>query len=170
MERSSMSPTPWDRVVSRAEGEALLRNRGISMPANKDREPMDEAVDQEYIRAGHLAPTKTTDDLETHVNGTTADDFKAPLAAGCYDLFPDALAEVARVSQVAQEQHGIEGDEIQWDRSKSVNDADALQRHFQRRGTLDTDGRRHSGKVAWRALARVQREMEGESDVSEPTG
>jgi hypothetical protein len=35
-------------------------------------------------------------------------------------------------------------------------------RHFLERGTLDKDGIRHSAKVAWRALAILQLEIEGE--------
>jgi len=30
-------------------------------------------------------------------------------------------------------------------------------------GTVDTDGIRHSAKVAWRALANLQKEIENES-------
>jgi hypothetical protein len=33
-------------------------------------------------------------------------------------------------------------------------------RHFLERGTIDTDGVRHSAKVAWRALAMLQKEIE----------
>ena len=35
-------------------------------------------------------------------------------------------------------------------------------RHFVDRGTLDSDGVRHSAKVAWRALALLQKEIEKE--------
>ncbi|HEY7680676.1 MAG TPA: hypothetical protein VIC04_09190, partial [Terriglobia bacterium] len=42
------------------------------------------------------------------------------------------------------------------------DEADALLRHFIERGTLDTDGIRHSAKVAWRALALLQKEIEAE--------
>ena len=35
-------------------------------------------------------------------------------------------------------------------------------RHFVERGTTDTDGVRHSAKVAWRALAGLQKEIEKE--------
>lgn len=35
-------------------------------------------------------------------------------------------------------------------------------RHFVERGTLDTDGIRHSAKLAWRAMALLQKEIEGE--------
>ena len=83
-----------------------------------------------------------------------------PIATGVLDYFPDALAEIARVSLAGNHQHGITGP-LQWDRSKSTDEADALIRHFLERGTQDTDGLLHSAKMAWRALALLQREIEG---------
>jgi hypothetical protein len=35
-------------------------------------------------------------------------------------------------------------------------------RHSLERGTLDTDGMRHSAKMCWRALAILQEELEAE--------
>jgi hypothetical protein len=37
-----------------------------------------------------------------------------------------------------------------------------MMRHFLQRGTLDKDGVRHSVKMAWRAMALVQKELENE--------
>jgi hypothetical protein len=82
-----------------------------------------------------------------------------PLARGVLDLFPDALADVARVTLAGSRQHGLD-DELGWDREKSGDNADALLRHLADRGALDTDGIRHSAKVAWRALANLQLEIE----------
>jgi hypothetical protein len=43
-------------------------------------------------------------------------------------------------------------------------------RHFAERGTLDSDGLRHSAKMAWRALAFLQKEIEAErAAVGAPT-
>jgi hypothetical protein len=52
---------------------------------------------------------------------------------------------------------------LAWDRSKSGDELDALMRHLIDAGTIDTDGVRHSAKVAWRALANLQKEIENES-------
>jgi hypothetical protein len=82
-----------------------------------------------------------------------------PLATGCVDYFPDALAAVAELSRIGNEQHNP-GKALFWDRSKSGDEADALMRHFLERGTFDIDGVRHSTKVAWRALALLQKELE----------
>jgi hypothetical protein len=75
--------------------------------------------------------------------------------------FPDALAEVARVSKAGNDQHNP-GKPLHWDRSKSGDELDALTRHLFEAGTLDSDGQRHSAKVAWRALANLQKELENE--------
>jgi hypothetical protein len=82
-----------------------------------------------------------------------------PLATGVLDYFPDALLAVAELSRIGNEQHNP-GTPLHWDRSKSSDDADALLRHLIDRGTIDLDGVRHSTKVAWRALALLQKEIE----------
>lgn len=91
---------------------------------------------------------------------TNASDRKrVPLVTGCLDYFPAALAEVAKVSLAGNEQHHP-GEPLHHERGKSSDHADALGRHLVDRGTLDTDGHRHSAKVAWRALALLQEELE----------
>jgi hypothetical protein len=84
-----------------------------------------------------------------------------PLATGVLDYFPDALMEVAHCSWVGNEQHNP-GEKLHWAKEKSTDEPDALLRHLKDRGTLDSDGVRHSAKVAWRALALLQREIESE--------
>lgn len=84
---------------------------------------------------------------------------QVPLATGFMDYFPDAIAAVAAVSYAGNEQHNP-GTPCHWDRSKSTDEADCLLRHFVERGTLDSDGKRHSAKLAWRALALLQKEIE----------
>jgi hypothetical protein len=84
-----------------------------------------------------------------------------PIITGVLDYFPDALMAVAYCSKVGNDQHNP-GKPMHWDRSKSKDEADALGRHLIQRGTLDTDGVRHSAKVAWRALAMLQKEIEAE--------
>lgn len=86
-----------------------------------------------------------------------------PIATGCIDYFPDAIAAIAELSRIGNEQHNP-GQPLHWDRSKSQDEADAMMRHFVDRGTIDTDGVRHSTKVAWRALALLQKEIETAGD------
>jgi hypothetical protein len=84
-----------------------------------------------------------------------------PVASGVLDYFPDALVALAHVSWQGNEQHNP-GQPLHWARGKSTDEADTMIRHFLQRGTLDTDGMRHSAKMAWRALALLQKEIENE--------
>lgn len=82
-----------------------------------------------------------------------------PLARGVLFYFPDALMAVAELSRVGNEQHNA-GQPMHWAFGKSTDEADCILRHLVDAGTLDTDGMPHSAKVAWRALALLQRELE----------
>ena len=82
-----------------------------------------------------------------------------PLARGCLDYFPDALLAVAALSKIGNDQHNP-GEPMHWARKKSTDHADCILRHMVDRGKTDIDGVRHSTKVAWRALAQLQLEIE----------
>lgn len=89
-----------------------------------------------------------------------------PIGTGVIDYFPDALAAVAHCSKVGNDQHNP-GEPLHWARGKSMDQADCLIRHFIERGTIDSDGVRHSAKVAWRALALLQLEIEAYEEKAE---
>jgi hypothetical protein len=82
-----------------------------------------------------------------------------PIFSGVVKYFPLALAEVARVSKAGNDQHNP-GQPLHWDKSKSTDHADCIIRHLIDAGELDSDGQRHSAKVAWRALALLEMELE----------
>lgn len=82
-----------------------------------------------------------------------------PIARGLFDYFPDACAYVSHVSFKANEQHNP-GEPMHWAREKSTDHADCIARHLIERGGIDDDGLRHAGKLAWRALAMLQLELE----------
>lgn len=109
-------------------------------------------VDAEGLK-GRLTPILVTDPATRKT---------IPLARGVLDYFPRALAAVAEVSRIGNEQHNP-GQPLHWNKSKSTDHADCLMRHLIERGTIDTDGARHSAKVAWRALALLEMELEGSS-------
>ena len=90
-----------------------------------------------------------------------------PIFSGCLRYFPRALAAVAALSQIGNEQHNP-GTTLHWDRSKSGDEWDALTRHLLEVGTYDTDGVRHSAKVAWRALAGLEKELEDADRTDDP--
>ena len=85
-----------------------------------------------------------------------------PIYSGVLMYFPDAIKAIAQCSQRGNDQHHADKP-LHWDRAKSGDELDALTRHLMAAGTLDTDGIRHSAKVAWRALANLQKEIEREN-------
>lgn len=82
-----------------------------------------------------------------------------PVARGVLDYFPDAIAAVAHVSFVGNQQHNP-GQPMHWAREKSKDHADCIARHLIERGYIDSDNLRHTAKLAWRALALLQLELE----------
>lgn len=92
-------------------------------------------------------------------NATPAERKEYPLGTGVLDYFPDALAYIAHVSFKGGQQHNP-GKPLFWDRSKSGDESDSLLRHYADRFDVDTDGVLHAGKMAWRALAFLQKLLE----------
>lgn len=86
---------------------------------------------------------------------------KIPIVSGVLDYFPLAIAEVAKCSLSSNEQHNP-GQPLHWNRTKSTDHIDCIGRHIIDRGKFDDDGQRHSAKLAWRALALLQLELEAE--------
>lgn len=81
-----------------------------------------------------------------------------PLADGCLYYFPNALAEIAKLSKTANEQHNP-GEPMHWARNKSTDHANKILKHQVDAGLRDKDDARHSTKVAWRALAQLEDEL-----------
>lgn len=82
-----------------------------------------------------------------------------PMAEGLLYYFPNALAEVSRVSKIGNEQHNP-GEPMHWARGKSTDHANKIMRHLIDAGKVDKYGVRHSAALAWRALAMLQEELE----------
>ncbi len=87
---------------------------------------------------------------------------ETPMYRGLLAYFPLALAEVSRVSLAGHKQHADEGEDMRWYRDRSMDQEDALIRHLADHSVnpVDDDGLLHLGKVAWRALAALQIELE----------
>jgi hypothetical protein len=106
------------------------------------------------------APTRAT----TLPTGA-ADRKKYPVATGVLDYFPDSIVALAELSQRGNDQHNL-GQKLHWARGKSGDEDDTCIRHFLQRGTLDTDGIRHTVKFVWRAMAILQKEIEAEQEAT----
>ena len=84
---------------------------------------------------------------------------ETPVTSGVLDYFPRAVAEVARCSFVGNQQHNP-GQPMHWNRTISTDHADCIARHLIDRNSFDTDGVRHAAKLAWRALALLETQLE----------
>lgn len=150
-------------------GKAALKNKTKSKAKSKTgakrgaaaKKPGRKAVAKVRIRRPGDDPGQNT---EAFGGGQTlhvgSDERKLiPIATGVIDYFPDALVEVARVSQIGNEKHNP-GEPLHWSRGKGGNNSDELMRHFIERDKMDSDTTLHAAKVAWRALAYLQLAIE----------
>lgn len=91
---------------------------------------------------------------------------ETPVFSGVLLYFPKALKYVSQVSLAGNRQHHPDAP-LHWDKSKSTDEADALARHLIDMGSdgkaVDSDGVLHAGKVAWRALANLERVLDDET-------
>ena len=88
-----------------------------------------------------------------------ATDRKAtPVFSGVLKYFPNALKEVSKCSKAGNDQHHPDKP-LHWDMNKSTDEYDALTRHLidHTVNPVDDDGILHLTKVAWRALAGLER-------------
>lgn len=102
------------------------------------------------------------------LNTTSEERKKYPMARGLLDYFPDALAEVSKVSYLGNEKHNP-GEEMHHARGKSMDHADCIARHLVGRGGFDGEIR-ETAALAWRALALLQEELEKELNLPLPRG
>ena len=110
---------------------------------------------------GCVAPLAPTANRASTLPTEASERKKYPVGTGVLDYFPDAMVALARLSWEGNHQHNP-GQPLHWAREKSTDQADTMQRHYLQRGTLDSDGQRHTAKMAWRALAILQLEIEAE--------
>lgn len=118
---------------------------------------------------GQIVDFDNTKPTRTRVLQTSSEERKKyPMARGLLDYFPDALAEVSKVSYLGNEKHNP-GQPMHHARGKSTDHADCILRHLAGRGGFDGDVR-ESAALAWRALALLQEELEQELNLPLPRG
>ena len=83
-----------------------------------------------------------------------------PVFSGVLKYFPNALKEISKCSKAGNDQHHPDKP-LHWDMDKSKDEYDALTRHLidHTINPMDTDGILHLTKVAWRALAGLERHL-----------
>jgi hypothetical protein len=142
----------YGRKVDDLIDEAILANKA------KD-------IEVEYTKVSNNCggcSTEAISHAEYTVSIDEAKDRKdTPVALGVLKYFPNAIKYVARVSKAGNDQHHPDKP-LHWDRAKSSDELDALSRHLidHMVEPVDTDGMLHLGKVAWRALAALEKHLE----------
>jgi hypothetical protein len=142
----------YGRKVDDLIDEAILANKA------KD-------IEVEYTKVSNNCggcSTEAISHAEYTVSIDEAKDRKdTPVALGVLKYFPNAIKYVARVSKAGNDQHHPDKP-LHWDRAKSTDELDALSRHLidHMVEPVDTDGMLHLGKVAWRALAALEKHLE----------
>lgn len=99
-------------------------------------------------------------DLKTDIGNEVQERKNTPVFSGVLKYFPNALKEVSKCSQAGNDQHHPDKP-LHWDMDKSKDEYDALTRHLidHTINPIDTDGILHLTKVAWRALAGLERHL-----------
>ena len=93
-----------------------------------------------------------------------------PIWDGVVMYFPDALAAVAEVSRLGNEQHNP-GEKLHWAREKSTDQMNTALRHMIDHGQgnyRDTGGAWHLAKAIWRLCAELQLTIEQNSHALAP--
>lgn len=82
---------------------------------------------------------------------------RIPLASGLDFYFPDALIEVAMLSQEGNDKHNP-GEPLHWSRGKSADHEDCIRRHGidAHKAQSMTEIVEHMRARAWRSLAALQ--------------
>ena len=111
------------------------------------------------IAKHNLCKIKDVEDVGMLLPTDAQERKQIPIVSGVLDYFPLAIAEVAKCSWAGNQQHHPDKP-LHWDKTKSTDHADCIGRHLVDRGKFDTEGQRHSAKLAWRALALLQIELE----------
>ena len=105
-------------------------------------------------------PRKLRDSMEAQdtAQDTAQERKKIPVYLGFIKYFPNAIKEVSKASLIANDQHHPDTP-VHWDMDKSTDEYDALMRHLIDHDIepMDDDDILHLTKVAWRAMAGLER-------------
>lgn len=109
-----------------------------------------------YSNWAQAAPTQTTPPTKKfHLPEDDAIRALYPMADGCLDYFPNALAEVSRISYEGSAKHNP-GQPMYWNRAKSHDHRNKVIRHTVETKDDSEASIEHAAQAAWRALAQLQ--------------
>jgi hypothetical protein len=117
-----------------------------------------------YDPKSHTAPT-TIVEAGTFRTADSAGRKQFPLFSGLFAYFPDALADVARISFQGNHKHNP-GEPLHWAREKSNDHMDCAARHLVQAQWEDNED--HLGEAIWRLLAEKQLRIEAKRNLSAP--
>ena len=132
-----------DKYTEKEWNQYISHNSGVSI-----RDMMVEAEELENEFISHTKEDEAQKRKDT------------PVFSGVLKYFPNALKEVSKCSKAGNDQHHPDKP-LHWDMNKSKDEYDALTRHLidHTINPMDTDGILHLTKVAWRALAGLERHL-----------
>lgn len=90
-----------------------------------------------------------------------------PMAEGLLDYFPNALAEVSRISYEGNLKHNP-GEPMHWARGKSTDHRNKVIRHTVDATMPGEPGIEHAAQAAWRSLAFLQEKIEQVREAPTP--
>ena len=132
-----------DKYTEKEWNQYISHNSGVSI-----RDMMVEAEELENEFISHTKEDEAQKRKDT------------PVFSGVLKYFPNAIKEVSKCSKAGNDQHHPDKP-LHWDMNKSKDEYDALTRHLidHTINPMDTDGILHLTKVAWRALAGLERHL-----------
>ena len=137
----------------------------IELEEQADHEERMRNIGQNGNDGLHYETNKSTNGFDVvfeEVKAPTKAEYRkaTPVFSGVLKYFPNAIKEVAKCSQAGNDQHHPEKP-LHWDMDKSKDEYDALTRHLidHTINPIDDDGVLHLTKVAWRALAGLERHL-----------
>ena len=116
--------------------------------------------DQQWRYVEGLEVNNELDNLNHEIKSKAQKRKDTPVFSGVLKYFPNALKEVAKCSKAGNDKHHPDKP-LHWDMDKSKDEYDALTRHLidHTIDPMDDDGVLHLTKVAWRALAGLERHL-----------
>ena len=118
-----------------------------------------KGVNEHVFQEGYMGEKGVSiNDKPEQTTGKAAARKAQPAFSGVLKYFPNAIKYVSTVSKAGNDQHHPDKP-LHWDMSKSKDELDALTRHLIDHSVdpMDEDEILHLGKVAWRALAALER-------------